>query len=265
LSRNAQSESFAATILSNSSGDSYRYSNLVDYKNPIINYVNSIFTAKNKLSSSPEYTAIINSSSTAGLDSLMKISATNFLIGMLMPQDRDYYAVDYDFSKDRFAEFIKSNAKIITGVITFIQVMAIITFLMTMTTFYSGTSPMWNVIVYFVCTLTFMLIPFMTMIMGTAVMGSIYVALLPGLIFGAGVLSWFIKVIELVVAAPIVSLAVMIPSEDDSAKIQHACMQLLVVTLRPALMIIGYVLASKLVQINIMFIAVKHIVITMVF
>jgi conjugal transfer/type IV secretion protein DotA/TraY len=262
LSHNAQSEKFAGTILPAATlnppkhrlGDNYRYKEFMEYREPVINYINNIFEAKNKLSSSAEYTAIINSSSTAGLDSLMKISATNFLVGMLIPQNRDYYAVNYDFSKDRFSQFIKDNAKVIEGVITFIQVMAIITFIMTLSTFYSGMSPLWNIIVYFVCTLTFMLIPFMTMIMGTAVMGSIYVALLPGLIFAAGVLSWFIKVIEMVVAAPIVSLAAMIPSEDDTAKIQHACMQLLVVTLRPALMIIGYVLASKLVQINIMFI-----------
>ncbi|NBV28287.1 hypothetical protein EBS02_04605, partial [bacterium] len=263
LSSNAESESFSQTIFPKvtvSAQDltvhqkKLKNQDLTEYQQPLKNYVDTIFQAKNKISSSSTYTAIINSTSTAGLDSLMKISATNFLVAMLIPQDRDYYAVDYDLSKDRFSEFIKSNARVITGVITFIQVMVIITFLMTMTTFYSGMSPVWNIIVYFVCTLTFMLIPFMTMIMGTAIMGSIYIAMLPGLIFAAGVLSWFCKVIELVIAAPIVSLAVMIPSEDDSARIQHACMQLLVVTLRPALMIIGYVLASKLVQINIMFI-----------
>jgi hypothetical protein len=45
----------------------------------------------------------------------------------------------------------------------------------------------------------------------------------------------------------------MMPNEDDTGKITHAMMQLLVIALKPSLMILGFVIAAKMCQISIMF------------
>ena len=74
-----------------------------------------------------------------------------------------------------------------------------------------------------------------------------YVPLLPYMIFTFGSLSWFLAVIEAMVAGPVVALGVMTPEgEGLLGKAEQGMMILVNVFLRPSMMIIGFVMGSVL-------------------
>lgn len=101
--------------------------------------------------------------------------------------------------------------------------------------------------------LTSLIMPFATfMITVVYVAGAvlaIYVPLIPFLVFMFASLSWIILVIEAVIAAPLVAISFMIPSEDELGRAGISLGLLLGLMLRPGLMVIGFVLASKLLRI----------------
>ena len=78
---------------------------------------------------------------------------------------------------------------------------------------------------------------------------AIYVPLIPYLVFTFAAFSWFFLVIEAMVAAPLVALGLVIPSEDEIGKAATGVMLVMNIFLRPALMVVGFIIGSKLVTI----------------
>lgn len=79
-----------------------------------------------------------------------------------------------------------------------------------------------------------------------------YVPILPYMIFTFGSVGWLMSVIESMVAAPIVALAVTHPEGHDAfGKGETAIMILLNVFLRPSMMIIGYIAAIGLSYVSV--------------
>lgn len=56
-------------------------------------------------------------------------------------------------------------------------------------------------------------------------------------------------VIEAIIAAPLVALVLIFPSEDELGKAGHSLMILLGVILRPSLMVLGFILGSKVMYV----------------
>jgi|GEM_PF-3382222 len=74
----------------------------------------------------------------------------------------------------------------------------------------------------------------------------IYIPMIPYLVFTFCALSWMIMVIEAMLAAPLIALTLIVPSEDEIGKAGHAIIILLGIFLRPILMVLGFVLAIQL-------------------
>jgi defect-in-organelle-trafficking protein DotA len=73
-----------------------------------------------------------------------------------------------------------------------------------------------------------------------------YVPLIPFMIFIVTALGWLISVIEAVIAAPILALALVTPSNDELGRLSHGIGLLANLFLKPSLMIIGFLFASRL-------------------
>ncbi|MGE3318828.1 MAG: DotA/TraY family protein [Candidatus Berkiella sp.] len=74
----------------------------------------------------------------------------------------------------------------------------------------------------------------------------LYIPMIPYLVFTFSALSWFIMVIEAMLAAPLIALTLIVPSEDEIGKAGYAIAILLGIFLRPALMILGFIMAIQL-------------------
>ena len=82
----------------------------------------------------------------------------------------------------------------------------------------------------------------MGIMLGVGFTAAFYVPFVPFLVFTFGAIGWIIGVIESMVAAPIVALALIVPEGHDSfGKSEPAYMLLLNVFLRPSMMVIGYI------------------------
>jgi len=98
----------------------------------------------------------------------------------------------------------------------------------------------------------FVLIPALYGLMGIlAAYGGllgIYVPLIPFTMFTGGVITWFLLVIEAMVAAPLVAIGIMMPSghHDIMGKSEPAIMLVLNIFLRPSLMILGLLVGMLL-------------------
>ncbi|MFO1258846.1 MAG: DotA/TraY family protein [Gammaproteobacteria bacterium] len=79
---------------------------------------------------------------------------------------------------------------------------------------------------------------------------AIYVPLIPFLVFTFSAFAWFLLVIEAMVAAPLIALGFVIPSEDEIGRASHGVMLIMHIFLRPSLMIVGFVLGAKLLYIG---------------
>jgi len=80
---------------------------------------------------------------------------------------------------------------------------------------------------------------------------ALYVPLIPYLVFTFAALTWFVLVIEAMLGAPLIGLQLIVPSEDEIGKAGHAMVILLGLFLRPALMIVGFIFAIKLLSVAI--------------
>lgn len=92
-------------------------------------------------------------------------------------------------------------------------------------------------------TLTFVFVP-------PSLLGGYYLPLVPAIIFAAGAFSWFFKVVEAIIASPLIAIALMQPTDNDFGKAEVALIMTLVVTLKPALMILGFSIAQPIVIIG---------------
>ena len=82
-----------------------------------------------------------------------------------------------------------------------------------------------------------------------------YLPLTPLMIFSTVALSWFISVIESIVAAPIVSLGLIMPAEEEIGAIKPALGMITNIFLRPMLMLIGLIFASSLFRMCILMVS----------
>jgi conjugal transfer/type IV secretion protein DotA/TraY len=74
-----------------------------------------------------------------------------------------------------------------------------------------------------------------------------YIPFLPFLLFFSGVISWVIAVVEAMVAAPMIAMGITHPKGADFlGKAEQSAMLLLAVFIRPAAIIIGFILAISL-------------------
>ncbi len=239
-------------------GDSSKNDYYMDYssnQSVIASYIDTIYIIKNKnASGSPSYNKIITDATSYGVDDMFAMTGTNMLLAAFISSDMDFYHLDYDFTVDRYSAFIKSNYKVVTNVISFMQGLLMFGFVLALFCVFSGINPIFFSIIFALMAAFFLILPFLSAIATTGAMGSVYAAALPGLIFGAAAFSWFLKVVEAVIAAPIVAMVMVFPSEDSESKLEHVLMQLVVLALRPALMILGFVIATKVCQLSIMFI-----------
>lgn len=95
------------------------------------------------------------------------------------------------------------------------------------------------------------LVPILTLIIGLlwgagAAIG-IYLPMVPYLVFTFTALGWMLLVIETMAAAPIVALGLVSPAQENLGKASASVMLITNVFLRPSLMVIGFVVAVKLV------------------
>ncbi len=74
----------------------------------------------------------------------------------------------------------------------------------------------------------------------------LYIPMIPYLVFTFSALSWIILVIEAMLAAPLIALGLIVPNEDEMGKAGHAIAILLGIFLRPALMVLGFIMAIQL-------------------
>ena len=76
----------------------------------------------------------------------------------------------------------------------------------------------------------------------------IYLPLVPYLIFTTSVLGWFIAVVEAMIAAPMIALAFSAPSQDELGKTMPGIMQITTVFLRPTLLVIGFIITTRVIK-----------------
>jgi conjugal transfer/type IV secretion protein DotA/TraY len=75
---------------------------------------------------------------------------------------------------------------------------------------------------------------------------AIYTPMIPYMMFTITALSWFLLVIEAIVAAPIVALGLIVPSQDELGKVVPALGIITNGFLKPSLMVIGLIAAAKI-------------------
>ena len=102
------------------------------------------------------------------------------------------------------------------------------------------------------------MIPLMTVLGLIWVLGatlSIYLPMVPYMMFAITALSWLMLVIEAVVAAPIVALGLVTPAQDELGKLEHALGMITSIFLRPLLMVVGLIMSSKIFSVMLQFVS----------
>lgn len=97
---------------------------------------------------------------------------------------------------------------------------------------------------------------FITWLLVTGALLSIFLPLVPFTIFFFGVIGWFMAVIEAMVAAPLVAIGILSPNAQGHellGKAEHAMGAMLAIFLRPSLMIFGLVGAMLLIVVVLQF------------
>jgi conjugal transfer/type IV secretion protein DotA/TraY len=95
-------------------------------------------------------------------------------------------------------------------------------------------------------TLLSMVIPVIALVWGIGASLAVYVPLIPFIIFTTATVGWLIAVIEAIIAAPLICIGLVMPSGDELGRLETALMILANVFLRPMLMILGFILASRI-------------------
>lgn len=113
---------------------------------------------------------------------------------------------------------------------------------------WSGTNPLcWALGVVFTIVNTVLSI-IIGLLWSIGGMIGIYLPLAPYLVFTFTALGWMLLVIETIVAAPIVALGLVSPAGEHLGKAAPAVLLVVNVFLRPSLMILGFIVAAKLVD-----------------
>jgi conjugal transfer/type IV secretion protein DotA/TraY len=113
----------------------------------------------------------------------------------------------------------------------------------------AGQSPLCSGFLTLITLLIPVLLFFMTLLWSVGVLLGLYIPMIPYLVFTFSALAWFIMVIEAIVAAPIVSLGLVTPSGENLGKASGAVLLIANIFMRPSLMVIGLVIAAKLLNV----------------
>ncbi len=89
-------------------------------------------------------------------------------------------------------------------------------------------------------------LPLIAFLWTTGATLAIYLPLIPFMIFTVGTLGWVISVIEAIVAAPILALGFVTPAGDELGKVVPGLSIIANLFLRPSLMVLGFLFATKL-------------------
>lgn len=153
--------------------------------------------------------------------------------------------------KDPLIEFIREcQGKLQTIIIFFmtsIITMAVVSFFALLRYKY----PMVHLAFYLISSLLIMIVSFALMLVPSVVFGGYYLPLVPMIIYSVSGFSWLFKVIEAIVAAPIVAVALIQATDDDFGKAEAATTMLLSVVLKPALMVIAFAISIRISAIGI--------------
>ena len=88
----------------------------------------------------------------------------------------------------------------------------------------------------------------LTFLWSFGVLMGMYVPLIPYITFTFTALGWLLLVIEAMVAAPVVALGFVSPAQENLGKATPSVMLIISIFLRPTLMVIGFILAAKLLR-----------------
>ncbi len=111
----------------------------------------------------------------------------------------------------------------------------------------SGVNPLCWALGAIITVLTPVLTLIIGLLWGAGAAIGIYLPMVPYLVFTFTALGWMLLVIETIAAAPIVALGLVSPAQENLGKASASVMLITNVFLRPSLMVIGFVLAVKLV------------------
>lgn len=118
----------------------------------------------------------------------------------------------------------------------------------------AGCNPFFLNFLSFLINLMPALIGTLIIVWGFGALLGIYIPLVPFMIFAMTVISWFISVVEAIVAAPLVALGLILPSQEELGAVKHALEMIANIFLKPMLIIIGLLFSSKLLKILLLFI-----------
>ncbi|MCS5708335.1 DotA/TraY family protein [Candidatus Berkiella cookevillensis] len=76
---------------------------------------------------------------------------------------------------------------------------------------------------------------------------ALYIPMIPYLVFTFAAITWVILVIEALLAAPLIGLSLVMPSEDELGKATTGIVILFGLFMRPVLMIVGFIFSVKLI------------------
>lgn len=90
---------------------------------------------------------------------------------------------------------------------------------------------------------------FIMMLYVAGAMMAFYLPIVPFLFYTFAAVGWIISVIEAMVAAPLVGMYIATPSQDELGRVQNALIILIHAFLKPTLIVVGFVVAAKLLNI----------------
>jgi conjugal transfer/type IV secretion protein DotA/TraY len=112
-------------------------------------------------------------------------------------------------------------------------------------------SPMGAVAANALITVLLPLLPLLAMVWVMGASLAIYLPMVPYMMFAIASLGWLMLVIEAIVAAPIVALGLILPSQDELGEVKPALGIIASLFLRPMLMIVGLIMSSKIYDVMI--------------
>lgn len=92
---------------------------------------------------------------------------------------------------------------------------------------------------------------FITLLWAEGVTLSLYAPMIPYLVFSFSALTWMILVVEAMLGSSLIALSLVVPSEEEIGKAGHAIVILLGLFLRPALMILGFIMGIQFLIVGI--------------
>ncbi len=110
----------------------------------------------------------------------------------------------------------------------------------------SSVNPVFAAIINAVMTIAPIILMIISTLWSAGALIAIYLPMIPYLLFFFSAIGWFLAVIEAIVAAPLIGLGLTSPSQEHLGKAAPAIMLITNVFLRPSLMVLGFIIGSRL-------------------